>query len=142
MNVSGVGEILNGSYACPICTQDTPHLHDIVNGWIGVDLDGTLALQDHSGPYDIGSPVLVMVNRVQQWIRNGYNVRIFTSRLSPSTTNPRNPLLVQQAIEAWCLKNIGHILPITNIKDHGLLALWDDRAVRVIRDRGIPAAPM
>ncbi|MEI8285241.1 MAG: hypothetical protein WCG52_09650, partial [bacterium] len=48
-------------------------------GWIGVDLDGTLAefIGDMSF---IGEPIMPMLNRVKTWLANGREVRIFTAR--------------------------------------------------------------
>lgn len=53
-------------------------------GWIGVDLDGTLAHYDGwKGADHIGAPVPAMVERVKAWLANGREVRIFTARISP-----------------------------------------------------------
>jgi len=51
------------------------------NGWIGVDLDGTLAV--HMGVWDgsIGPPIYPMVDRVRRWIKEGREVRIITARV-------------------------------------------------------------
>ena len=50
-------------------------------GWIGVDLDGTLA---HYGgwvePERIGQPIAPMVARIKEWLGQGIEVRIFTAR--------------------------------------------------------------
>ena len=131
---------MNGTFECPICLQCSPHNHDIVNGWIGVDLDGTLAMQAHQTPYEIGAPVPEMVARVRGWLAHGYNVRILTSRLTPSAASPRDVDTVKAAIEGWCLLHLGQAIPVTNIKDHVLLAILDDRAVHVTRDTGVPNA--
>jgi hypothetical protein len=40
------------------------------------------------------------------------------------------------AIEAWCLLNVGQVLPITHEKDFGMIELWDDRAVTVEENTG------
>lgn len=94
-------------------------------GWYGVDLDGTLATYDTwHGVHHVGEPIWPMVERVKQWRREGKEVRIFTARMAgPEDCKP--------AIEDFCEAYIGEILPITNIKDFGLIELWDDRAVRV-----------
>jgi hypothetical protein len=41
-------------------------------------------------------------------------------------------------IEEWCYFRIGHVLPITNIKDYAMIELWDDRAVQVVANTGEP----
>ena len=58
-------------------------------GWIGVDLDGTLAVY-----YDweiIGDPIPLMVERVQQWLKEGKHVKIFTARVSHGDRRERKP---------------------------------------------------
>lgn len=46
-------------------------------GWIGVDLDGTLAHYDKwIGPEHIGEPIAPMVDRVRAWLGQGIEVRI------------------------------------------------------------------
>lgn len=118
-------------------------------GWIGVDLDGTLAVYDGWHGIDhIGEPVIAMVNRVKRWRAAGQTVKIFTARvdggevaISMGDNNGiahRNVAEVRRHIEQWCLKHIGEILPITNVKDYGMIELWDDRAIRVIANNGCP----
>lgn len=108
-------------------------------GWIGVDFDGTLAhYEGWKGPEHLGEPVPAMVNRVKDWLEQGITVRVFTARVSHDGTAERQ----QQAavstllIQAWCLKHIGSVLPITNEKDYQMWELWDDRAVQVVKNTG------
>jgi len=101
------------------------------SGWIGVDLDGTLAYTiSPSHPSCIGDPVPLMLRRVRYWIETGRTVKIFTARASCS----------QQVsmIRSWCARHGIPGLEITNIKDHRMIALWDDRAVGVVTDLGLP----
>ena len=103
-------------------------------GWIGVDLDGTLA--EYHGWKDaahIGPPILPMLGRVQAWLSSGKDVRIFTAR-----ANPRNPDVdaACNAIGDWCLRHLGKELPITWEKDYGMIELWDDRCVQVVPNTG------
>lgn len=100
-----------------------------MSGWIGVDLDGTLAF--HAGGMGIGYPILPMLNRIKQWLVEGKTVKIMTARASVPDLIPE--------VEAWCLKHIGVVLPVTNEKDFGMLELWDDRAVQIIPNTGIRA---
>ena len=54
----------------------------MAEGWIGVDLDGTLAEYDGwVGPQHIGKPVPLMVDRVKRMLDYGEDVRIFTARV-------------------------------------------------------------
>lgn len=104
-------------------------------GWIGVDLDGTLAKYSSwsENAYCIGEPVQPMLRRVIDWLNNHQDVRIFTARASASGTDYRDQI---NLIEEWCLKHIGRTLPITNKKDFGMIELWDDRAIQVEMNTG------
>lgn len=104
--------------------------------WFGVDLDGTLA-EYHGWNPEIGDPIPKMVKRVKKWLSQGRDVRIFTARVSrfPDTTD-EHVAEVRKKIEVWCEEHLGVVLPITNVKEHGLVELWDDRAVQVIKNTG------
>lgn len=53
-----------------------------MSGWIGVDLDGCLAVyHGWEGAELIGDPVPDMLERVKNWIAEDYDVRIFTARI-------------------------------------------------------------
>jgi hypothetical protein len=100
---------------------------DVHDTWIGVDLDGTLAHYDEfRGDDHVGKPVDAMVSRVKGWLKEGYDVRIFTARRP------------HPAIRRWCQEHLGKVLPVTNKKDSGMIALYDDRAVGVKRNEGVP----
>ena len=102
-----------------------------IGGWIGVDLDETLARYDHwRGHHHIGEPIPLMLERVKEWLRQGIDVRIFTARAA-DPGSPSTPF-----IEAWCLEHLGQVLPVTATKDYGLIEFWDDRAVQVIPGTG------
>lgn len=108
--------------------------------WIGVDLDGTLAVYNrgdlfHNGNTYIGPPVEPMLNRVKKWLADGIEVRIFTARVSEE--HPGDLKKIRDAIEAWCLEHIGQVLKITNVKDYSMIELWDDRSVQVIPNTGL-----
>jgi len=114
-----------------------------VNGWIGVDLDGTLAhYEGFKGAAIIGAPIAPMVDRVKRWLAAGKTVKIFTARMHGHGM----PLIgggvedVLTPIENWCREHIGQVLPITNVKDFGMIELWDDRVVQVESNTGIPVA--
>lgn len=101
-------------------------------GWIAVDLDGTLAHYDRwRGAHHIGEPVVRMVGRVKAWLAEGKEVRIFTARVCDGEPETR------AVIERWCVKHIGMKLAITNVKDYGMIVLYDDRAIQVIPNTGI-----
>lgn len=99
--------------------------------WIGVDLDGTLAHYDGwRGNNHIGKPVPAMLARVQDWIAQGYKVKIFTARASVPALIP--------PIEKWLKKHGLEGLEITNLKDMDMIELWDDRSVQVVMNTGNP----
>jgi len=106
------------------------------NGWIGCDLDGTLAFYDtwQDDPCSIGAPIPVMVERVRGWIRRGYEVRIVTARINVDNAAIR--ALTTIAIENWTEKYIGYRLAVTCEKDYHMLELYDDRAVQVEENTG------
>lgn len=100
-------------------------------GWIGVDLDGTLAFYDEwRGSTHIGAPIPEMVERVKGWRDDHLEVRIFTARVQDDVFE------VYETIAAWCLEHLGEILPITNKKDFSMICLYDDRCVQVEKNTG------
>jgi hypothetical protein len=121
-------------------------------GWIGVDLDGTLAdYQGWRGVAHIGDPVPAMLLRVRRWLVQGKDVKIFTARVWPLNyvhpedkmeqfvgANPREAEAALAAIhiQKWCQTHLGVVLPITCKKDLAMIQLWDDRAVQVEPNTG------
>ena len=103
-------------------------------GWIGVDLDGTLARYSGQDYRMIGPPIPAMVNRVKKWLSYGLDVRIFTARAAIEPPELRAAAVA--VIQAWCVKHIGEALPVTATKDFDMVELWDDRAVRVEHNTG------
>lgn len=110
-------------------------------GWIGVDLDGTLAhYTTWQGPTHIGDPVMPMLERVQRWLAAGVDVRIFTARVSHdgSPVRASEASDARQAIRDWTERHLGVALRVTNVKDYEMLELWDDRAIQVRMNTGEP----
>jgi len=107
-----------------------------MNGWIGVDLDGTLAYYDGwKGVEHIGEPIPNMVQRVKEWLAVGIEVRIFTARVC---SIDQNAAKARAVIEAWCLDVFGRTLACTAEKDYAMVELWDDRCKQVIPNTGTP----
>lgn len=106
-------------------------------GWIGVDLDGTLAHYEGWKGGQIGEPIPAMVHRIRCWLQEGKEVRIFTARVCRMQTTEflREQ---EQSIKEWCVLHIGIVLPVTSEKDFGMIELWDDRCVRVRINTGEP----
>jgi hypothetical protein len=109
------------------------------SGWIGVDLDGTIAHYDKwINVTHIGRPIAPMVDRVKQWLREGREVRIFTARMAgPKADRIR----FQEALTQWLLAAGLPHLEATNVKDFRMVELWDDRAVQVKFNEGTPIGP-
>jgi len=104
--------------------------------WVGCDLDGCLAF-DTPGPYSperIGPPIPAMLERLQQLIRDGQRVKIFTAR----ATVPQNIPYVKEWLQRQGLPD----LEVTNVKDFACLYFFDDRAIEVIANTGRLANPL
>jgi hypothetical protein len=112
-----------------------------ITPWVGVDLDGTLAHYDHAySPLVIGPPVPAMLARVKAIIASGMQVRIMTARAYYDTSSPLEAAFnrkVRKNIEDWAEKHVGVRLPVTCVKDYGMVALYDDRAKQVVENTGI-----
>ena len=99
--------------------------------WIGVDLDGTLAVYaGWKGPEHIGEPVPAMLARVHGWLAEGKKVKLFTARAGDPSQHPH--------LRAWLDSHQLHALEITDRKDYGMVELWDDRCVQVVPNTGEP----
>lgn len=104
-------------------------------GWIGVDLDGTLAYYDGwKGIEHIGAPIPRMVERIKKYLEKGQDVRIFTARVAADRTEDRYK--AAGYIDAWVKEHIGQTLLITCKKDMQMIRLYDDRARQVVENTG------
>lgn len=124
-------------------------------GWIGVDLDGTLAVWTEWVAWSvIGEPIEPMVARVRDWLAEGREVRIVTARVGlPRLHGEDSSVCVCkrteqvygradmiEVIQDWCERHVGARLPVQSHKDHDMLELWDDRAVQVVTNTGLSLA--
>lgn len=99
-------------------------------GWVGVDLDGTLAVYDGwKGPKYIGKPIPAIVDYVKALLEANVEVRIFTARCQEGPE-------VVEAIKTWCLEHIGRRLMVTDRKDFSMVFALDDRIVSVEPNTG------
>lgn len=106
-------------------------------GWIGCDLDKTLARYmpgDYKkyGKLHIGQPIPRMVAVIKYHLQKGETVKIFTARLDGETDDA-----VANAIGDWTEKYLGERLEATNVKTRDMFLLYDDRAVGVIANLGL-----
>ena len=100
-----------------------------MKGWIGFDLDGTLAeYNGWEGPEHIGAPIMPMVELAKSFIAEGTEIKIFTARVS--SNNP-DRIKSTRAINDWSNKVFGRIIDMTSEKDYGMIDLYDDRCHRV-----------
>ncbi len=102
-----------------------------VNKVIAVDLDGTLSKYDGwQGREHIGDPVPGMPRRVKSWIKQGHEVVIFTARAEDPDAIP--------FVRDWLSKQgLGH-LEVTAVKSMSFDEIWDDKAVSVKTNTGVP----
>ena len=109
-------------------------------GWIGVDLDKTSAVyDDFRGVTHIGAPIMPMIERMRYWLSKGIDVRIFTARANPASyEDPAKHQEVIKAVQAFTIEHLGVALPVTHEKDYDLEQIWDDRAIGVKPNTGIP----
>lgn len=124
-----------------------------MSGWLGVDLDGTLAqYEKFVAPDNIGEPIPLMVERVKKWLSQGRQVKIFTARVYPYAIDKQqraegckeqvycrqwvDSYKAYHAIQEWCEKHLGQTLEITCVKDYHMYLLYDDRAKQVIPNTG------
>ena len=102
-------------------------------GTILVDLDGTLAKYDESsGTSVIGEPIKPMLERVRKWLKEGYEVKLFTARASVPEMIPA----LREWLDRLGLQEVG----ITNSKDFSTIAIFDDRAEKVVFNTGLLAS--
>lgn len=103
-------------------------------GWIAFDLDGTLAHYDGWVGIDhIGEPVPAMVSLLHDWRVKGYEVRVFTARVCRTGLERK---WAKRAIQDWCRTHLGFVPKITNVKDFGMIRLYDDRCIQVEENTG------
>lgn len=101
--------------------------------WVGFDLDGTLAEYDGwHGIAHIGAPVPKMIARAKALLERGVEIRIFTARVSREDEREE----ATRHIQDWTEKHLGVRLEVTNKKDFGMIAAYDDRAIAIAPNSG------
>lgn len=104
------------------------------SGWIGFDLDGTIAEYDKfMGPEHVGAPIPATIAILKEHLAAGRTVKIFTARVS---CPDREQWAVRRAIANWCVEHIGQVLEITCEKDYSMWCLYDDRCIAVEKNTG------
>lgn len=101
---------------------------------IAVDLDGTLAHYDGwKGIYHIGHVIPEVANAISDAQASGAEVWIFTARVS----DPDDHNLASDAIAKWLVENKINVSGISAVKHKFFTEFWDDRAIQVIKNKGI-----
>ena len=101
--------------------------------WVAMDLDGTLAYYDYWRGYKHIGKIIpkakkLLLEEIENGIKNNYIVKIFSARACV----PEH----KQYVEQWLKDNGLPELEVTNIKDHGMRRLYDDRAIQIKRNTG------
>lgn len=107
---------------------------------IFVDLDGTLAYHTSGEDYDptkIGSPIPNMVSKCMAWHQQGHTVVVFTARAYRT----------EMAQDYGAISNVKEWLSVNNLPDWEVTcmkrpsahAFWDDKAIRVDKNTGVPS---
>lgn len=91
-------------------------------GHIAFDYDGTLAKQPGH------KPVRKMVEKAKRAVKAGKNVKVLSARAGSKAGRKK--------IRDFTERHIGKRLHATNKKTPGMKLLYDDRAVKVHKDRG------
>lgn len=113
-----------------VCNGDKPN-----GNWLGVDLDGTLA-QYHGWVSEehIGEPVVSIVAALNARRAAGWKIVIFTARVSgDSEEAQRAEVAIWKWLDFYNIKVEG----ITCTKHKHFAEFWDDRARRVVFNKGI-----
>jgi hypothetical protein len=115
-------------------------------GWIAVDLDGTLAIYHTWTKWnEFGAPIMPMVERIRAWLAEGKDVRIFTARVPLDDTEIQTcyksgekwtGVQMKHAIANYTEKYVGARLRSQCWKDLNCIEIWDDRAVGVEANTG------
>jgi hypothetical protein len=115
-------------------------------GWIAVDLDGTLAEYHGWTKWnEFGKPISAMVERIKGWLAEGKDVRIFTARINwdeksvnkcYKTGETFTNVDMKYAIANYTEQHIGQRLRAQCYKDLHCIEIWDDRAVGVVANTG------
>lgn len=109
------------------------------DGWVGFDLDGTLAINDgYRGRLYIGGPIPLMIQQVKRLLDMGATVKIVTARVAePDMIGGVSNAEVEAEVKSWCKRHIGQELEVTCSKDRNMYCLVDDRAIQVLKNTGV-----
>ena len=112
-------------------------------GWLGVDLDGTIAQWESGQGIDrIGNPIIgACWWRLLREIDGGREVRIMTARVSTEGHGAEEAQAQRQLIQDWLEAHGLPRLAVTCEKDQHMEELWDDRARQIQMNTGAFVEP-
>ena len=108
-------------------------------GWVGFDLDGTLATYEGWKGWDhIGAPIQKTVDLAKSIMDKGVEVRILTARASVVSRSLNNLTFeqVEKVIQDWTEEHLGVRLKVVTEKDALMYFFVDDSAVQVEKNTG------
>ena len=108
-------------------------------GWVGFDLDGTIAQYTTFQGWDkIGPPVPGFVNLIKKLRALGVQCKILTARASAESRalNDITFEQVEKVIQDWTEKYIGERLPVVTEKGAAMICFFDDSAIQVDKNTG------
>ncbi len=100
--------------------------------WIAVGLEGTLSRAEGHPEFVLGEPIQPMISRVHSWLRAGVEVRVLTELADDFMGG----IQVRYWLDSHGLGDVG----ITSTLDKDMQQLWDNRAIRTLRNTGIGCA--
>lgn len=101
---------------------------------IALDFDRTLAYHNNEPTHTIGKPIAPMVKNVKKWLAKGYDVSIFTARLSHNQIESARQI---ELIQKFLVDAGLPVLPITCMKMYYFTHIIDDRAYHCEPNKGI-----
>jgi hypothetical protein len=110
---------------------------------IALDLDRTLATFERGQDLEvIGKPIIPMIRQVRNWWEKGYSITIFTARVSKyfKSGEERSEEFInlqKKLIWTFCIDNGLPMFNITADKSPCFTHFVDDKAVKVIPNKGI-----
>lgn len=104
---------------------------------IFLDFDGTLAYKAKNFTIEkIGPPIKNMVDLLNNWLKKGYLITIFTARVGHK--NPFINFRERLKIKRWLKQHNLPIFPITAIKRHGKFDyIIDDKSFNCLKNKGL-----
>lgn len=104
---------------------------------IACDLDRTLAYFDGwRGPLHIGHPIPAMVRCIQEHLKRGEHVTIFSARIHDDEKTGVTAEQIIKTIGDWTETNVGVRLPATSVKLNTFDRFYDSRAIQVVPNTG------